>query len=665
MSETNARNGWTIFVVEDDKKLCRLIEKNLKRVGFQTEFAYLGSEAISKINGEKKTLILLDYRLPDMTGKKIVERLLEKGSRVPFIVMTGQGDEKIAVEMMKLGACDYIVKDRGFLDLLPQVIKLVIEQLTIEKRLDDTEVRLRESQRTISTLMKNLLGMAYRCKNDVDRTIIFASEGCKNLTGHPLSNIGGISYTQFIRPNDRKKVFYEIQSALKEKNPFQLTYRIQSADGKEKWVLEKGTGVFSKDGEIKALEGFILDITEQKKAEEALQESEEKYRTIIENIEEGYYEISNDGKLTFFNDSLCNILGFSENELIGADNTLYMNAEQAKKVFLTFIKVYQTKKPIKSFNWEIIRKDGTKRYLEVSVSPKRSSTGKILGFRGITRDITDRKRAEEEREMLVSEISEKNQDLEQFIHAISHDLRAPLVNVHGFSKELDYTIQELASILQTVDAPVGVKEELNSIFKEGISDILQVIQASISKMDNLLSGLLRLSRLGRAALTFENLDMNLLLSEIEKSFEFRAKKTGIDIRVGELPPCIGDAVQINQVFSNLIDNALKYHDPEKKGFIKITGKRNEGRVVYCVEDNGIGIPETHQRDVFMIFHRVDSKSTEGEGLGLSLVSKILNRNNGMIWVESEEGVGSKFFVSLPSTEGKIEKEGDSRCTVLN
>ena len=140
------------------------------------------------------------------------------------------------------------------------------------------------------------------------------------------------------------------------------------------------------------------------------------------------------------------------------------------------------------------------------------------------------------------------------------------------------------------------------------------------------------------------------MSEIEKSFEFRIKESETSIKIDELPDCIGDSVQINQVFSNLIDNALKYSDPQKQGVIKITGKRKNDQVIYCVEDNGIGIPKDHITSVFEIFRRLDPEGTEGEGLGLSLVSKILSRNNGKIWVESEYGVGSKFFVSLPSVK---------------
>ena len=120
------------------------------------------------------------------------------------------------------------------------------------------------------------------------------------------------------------------------------------------------------------------------------------------------------------------------------------------------------------------------------------------------------------------------------------------------------------------------------------------------------------------------------------------------MKVSNLPPCVGDHVQINQLFSNLLDNALKYRDPERPGVIEITGQQVNDQVVYCVRDNGIGIPEEHHSKIFEIFQRLNPSATTGEGLGLSIVKKILSRHNGSIWVESEPGVGSRFFVLLPS-----------------
>ena len=138
------------------------------------------------------------------------------------------------------------------------------------------------------------------------------------------------------------------------------------------------------------------------------------------------------------------------------------------------------------------------------------------------------------------------------------------------------------------------------------------------------------------------------MSDIASAFEFQLKNSGIELQIERLPSCRGDDFQINQMFTNLIDNALKYLDPGRHGIIRVSGEKKNGIVVYCVEDNGIGIARSHQDKIFEIFHRLDPERGDGEGLGLNIVWKILDRHNGNIWVESEPGKGSRFYVSLPA-----------------
>ena len=258
-----------------------------------------------------------------------------------------------------------------------------------------------------------------------------------------------------------------------------------------------------------------------------------------------------------------------------------------------------------------------------------------------------RKQAEQERERLNAELARKNKELEQIVYVTSHDLRSPLVNVQGFSKELDYSLKELASAINSEGVPMDVRDKIASILEEEIPEAMQYIQASISKMDSLLSGLLRLSRLGRAAIKTKKLDMNNLIADVASTFEFQIKEADVTLTISELLPCKGDATQINQVFSNLLGNALKFLDPARPGIIRISGYKEKEQSVYCVEDNGIGIAHEHQEKMFEIFHKLEP-AVDGQGLGLTIVSRILDRHTGNVWVESEPGKGSKFFVSLPN-----------------
>ena len=167
-------------------------------------------------------------------------------------------------------------------------------------------------------------------------------------------------------------------------------------------------------------------------------------------------------------------------------------------------------------------------------------------------------------------------------------------------------------------------------------------------MDSLLDGLLQISRAGRMTPNLEQLIMNDLISEVRNSFEHVIRERGIEVEIADLPSCNGDHAMINQVFSNLIGNALKYLDPKRAGFIRITGHREEDKVIFCVEDNGLGIPDEHKEKVFQMFHRVALEVATGEGLGLTIIKKILSKHHGTIWLESEYGEGSKFFVALPA-----------------
>lgn len=282
----------------------------------------------------------------------------------------------------------------------------------------------------------------------------------------------------------------------------------------------------------------------------------------------------------------------------------------------------------------------------------KDSRGATTGIIVVIRDITEQKKSEETKERLSNELINKNKELEQMIRIVSHDLRSPLVNIQGFSNELEISLKQLQEIIGK-NMPYALADELLPILNDDIPEILEYIKLSVSKIDSLLSGLLRISRLGRASLNIEKIDMNRLIENVIGTFEFQIKQNKINLTVDSLPNCVGDESQINQVFSNLISNAIKYRDPNKDAIIHISGYEDDGKTIYFVEDNGIGISPEHQEKIFDMFYRLDPNSTQGEGLGLNIVRKILERHGGKVWVESEFGNGSKFYVSLPKIKNGI------------
>jgi len=222
------------------------------------------------------------------------------------------------------------------------------------------------------------------------------------------------------------------------------------------------------------------------------------------------------------------------------------------------------------------------------------------------------------------------------------------VNIQGFSHELSDSCDLLRSSLKDTGIVDDKVKKARTALDVSIPSAMSFILTSANRIDSLLSGLLRLSRLGRAAVSIERLDMNAMMSSIAASMEYQAKQAHVKVKIDSLPACLGDASLINQVFSNLLDNALKYLDETRPGLVKIYGKVDVGQSVYCVEDNGIGITAGHQGKIFEVFHRLEPDKKSGEGLGLTIVRRILDRHDGRVWIESELGQGSKFFVSLPS-----------------
>ena len=263
-------------------------------------------------------------------------------------------------------------------------------------------------------------------------------------------------------------------------------------------------------------------------------------------------------------------------------------------------------------------------------------------------DITERKKAEDETKRLNHEIVKINKELEEVLNATSHDLRSPLISVIGFSKSLEKDLQDFSSIMKSDEISVKLRKMLTPVISD-ISESTGYIRSSALNMEALLTGLSKVLRIGYVALKKEHLDMNMLISDINNVINFQVEEAGATLEISELPPCIGDKDQIHQLFANLLGNALRYSVPGRPGVIRVSGYKDErSQYVYCVEDNGIGIsPENHEK-IFGMFHQIESSKVDGQGLGLTIVRRILDRHNGNIWLESAPGKGSRFFVSLPA-----------------
>jgi len=392
-----------------------------------------------------------------------------------------------------------------------------------------------------------------------------------------------------------------------------------------------------------------------------LQDTEERLRAILHTAVEGIITIDQQGIIEAMNPAAEKTFGFEASEVIGKNVSCLMPSpyrEEHDRYMANYLSTGQAK--IIGIGREVLgqRKDGSVFPMDLAVSEIRLAERRL--FTGFVRDITERKKAEAKLAELAHTLAEKNKELETIVYVASHDLRSPLVNIQGFSQELARACARLRARLgesvrtEPNACPVAgmtqgsTDSEVTVLLNEEIPEALDFIQAGVAKIDILLSGFLRYSRLGRAALRIERLDMNHMLASIARAMEFQIQRAGATLQIGNLPECYGDATQINQVFSNLLENAFKYLQPMRPGVVSVSGHTEKGTSVFALRDNGIGIAPEQQPKVFEIFHRLSPSTGEGEGLGLTIAQRILERQNGRIWIESKLGEGSVFFVSLPN-----------------
>jgi signal transduction histidine kinase len=247
-----------------------------------------------------------------------------------------------------------------------------------------------------------------------------------------------------------------------------------------------------------------------------------------------------------------------------------------------------------------------------------------------------------------ADLTRANEEIQRFAYIVSHDLRAPLVNVMGYTSELEQAGLVVDREITRAEKSRKVDPHVIAAIREDMPEAIGFIRASTEKMDRLINAILKLSREGRRRMTPELLDMTRMLQGIADSVRHQTEAAEATVEVGSLPNIESDRLSMEQIFGNLIDNAVKYLDPARPGRIEVTGHQDRGWVTYRIADNGRGISDRDHERIFELFRRSGRQDRPGEGLGLAFVRNSVRRLGGEIAVESELGKGSTFILKFPT-----------------
>jgi PAS domain S-box-containing protein len=359
------------------------------------------------------------------------------------------------------------------------------------------------------------------------------------------------------------------------------------------------------------------------------------YRELFENAQELVFTLGDDGKFQNLNKATENTIDHKRPEALGL-NFIDLLAPQERERFRQFLKE-SASSPEALHGFTIIKTDGQAVPLELSASAV-SEQGKPVAVQIIARDITERKAAEQEIRRLTETLEQRvvertaqlesaNKELEAFSYSVSHDLRAPLRAIDGFSKIL-------------------VEENLSNADAD-TKHLLESIQKNAQRMAQLIEDLLGFSRLTRSPLGMSKIDMRELFRSAFDELRGQTPERKIDFILGDLPAAKGDLAMMRQVATNLLSNAFKYTRRREVARIEVGALQNDGKTVYYVKDNGVGFDMKYAKKLFTVFQRLHSeRDFEGTGVGLAIVQRIIRRHNGSVWAEAALGQGATFFFTL-------------------
>ncbi len=620
-----------VLLIEDnsgDATLVRLMLQTSDLVDCELIHCQSLREGIDFLEKEGNSIeaVLLDLSLPDSRGFHTLETILEKYPALNIIVLTGTSDKELGVKAVKAGAQDFLVKGtfNHDNDLLAKSLRYSIERNRVLKRLEETQQIVQIGSWEYLP-HRNLF---------VASTQVFRIFGLDKPTSTiPLDELKD--------PDHPLHVFYQVQAEATQQKSLQKDLQLQDLNGQPHYVHLRARVCKNPEGQ-KIIQGIIQDITERKRAEEALHKSQLRYQQIFTQSKDAILIASLEGKLIDFNNALVELTGFSKEELqtMPSYHPLFRPQEKVNELILKL----QSDIGVKDFSLQLGRKNQEIRECIITANPVNEPEFK--GYNCIIRDITEQVNAERLRKARdLARQSEKMK--EQFIASVSHEMRTPMNAILGMSNIL-------------IQTPLNEEQY----------ELVKSIKQSSEILLGIVNDILEISAIQNGKITFEHKNFNLheLLQNLVNVMQYKAQEKDLYFEVHidpDVPQNLkGDELRLNQILYNLVGNAIKFTD---EGFVKIHVEKlhqigdDSVQLKFTVEDSGIGIPEDKLDAIFDTFTRVRTKDRlyEGTGLGLSICKNLVEQQGGKIGVESTLGVGSKFFFDLIFEIGEAQPQ--SQC----
>jgi PAS domain S-box-containing protein len=636
-----------ILIIEDMPADVVLINHELRKGGlsFKSRRVQTGDEFLREIRNGPPDLILSDHGLPEFDGFSALAIAQRHCPDVPFLFVTGSMGEEVAIQSLKNGATDYVLKSR-LANLVPAVLRAL--RLTEERqRRREAEQALTESEEHFRTLVEGVKDYAIFML-DADGHVATWNTGAEWIIGYHAEEILGRSYSTLHTQDEieRRHPERQLETAMRHGRAELEGWRPRK-DGTKFLGSTVVTALHNPDGKLRGYAVIIRDVTDRRKAEEELRRSEARHSAILESALDAIISIDHEGLVREWNAAAERMFGYPRSEAIGRKMDQLVAAPALMELYENGLANYLITgagsligRPVEL---TAKRADGSEFAIELALSPIPGASAPL--YSAVIRDITARKAAAEEVQRLNAELEQRvrdrtaeleaaNHELESFSYSVSHDLRAPLRHITGF-----------VGMLQS-----QAESQLDADSKK----LLQNIAEAADRMARLIEALLAFSRTGRADLRKTRVTIaNVVNSAInELRGETRGRK--VEWKVDTLPDVEGDADLLHQVVINLLSNALKYTRPRTTAQIEVGAREEGNEIVFHVRDNGVGFDPRYTDKLFGVFQRLHRASEfEGTGIGLANVRLIVQRHGGRVWAEGEPGKGATFYFTLPRAETEI------------